>query len=141
MPIFKWEEGRQGGYEKLTIFSSKLFKCDLHLIRLRAFDWVSYHRDPAPDGYEHHRINFDIFRPAVGGVTHILDEDYPPRIRSAPRCYRFRPDLHHHEVTTVMDPHATNDFLLILSFGWLRKTKPPVTEDSDDLWMYGDCDD
>jgi hypothetical protein len=141
MPIFKWEEGRQGGYEKLTIFSSKKLKCDLHLIRLKAFCCVPWHKDPVAAGFEHHRINLDLIRPSKGGVTKIAIHERTLATRPASRLYRFRPDLQYHEVSTVCDPDVRGESLLILSFGWLKKVKPPVSKDSDDLWMYDDCDD
>jgi len=114
----KWKEGRQGdGYRVLTLFSSKRFKCDLHLVVVPSGSGVPWHLDPATDGYEHHRVNLTLQRPAAGGETWI---DSPTAIsgieHQTKRLYRFRPDLARHVVTPVRAGK-----LALLSFGWLAK--------------------
>ena len=108
----KWERGRQGeGYLKLTLFSSRLLKCDCHVIRLPQGSRVPPHRDPCPPGYEHHRVNITLRRAKKGGRTFF---ERPPHPRG--RIYRFRPDVVHHWVTMV-----TEGSLWLFSVGWLKR--------------------
>lgn len=110
----KWKAGRQGsGYFKLTLFSSQWLKCDCHVIRLPKGARVPPHRDPCPDGWEHHRINLTLRAARQGGITFC---ERPPHPRT--RIYRFRPDLVYHWVTAVREGS-----LWLLSVGWLTRIK------------------
>lgn len=110
--MFKWQKGRQdSGYSKITFFISAYFKCDFYLLRIPAGTGVPPHKDPSPDGYEHHRINFTINR-----LT------YPPEVMYingiVKRWWRFdyfRPDLYEHWL------HPVEHTVYMFSFGWLKK--------------------
>lgn len=128
MKLWCWEEGRQGsGYRKLTLAFSKRFNFDCYLIEIGEGVEVPTHRDPSPEGYEHHRYNFTLRFPEKGGETYIDitrsiegSESTSPVLRQFPivgRSYLFRPDLWWHGVTKV-----EKGKLLLFSFGWLKRS-------------------
>lgn len=117
--LWRWEHGRQGGgYSKLMLAVSKRLRFDCYLIRLPTGSRVNWHNDPAPEGFEHHRINITLRRPRVSGLTLIYDlEGKRPRIEER-QVYRFRPDVQRHRVTPIKEGE-----LLLLSIGWLRRSR------------------
>lgn len=120
MELWHWESGRQGGgYRKLTLISSKRFRFDCHIIVLPSGSKVRPHKDPSPEGFEHHRINITLRRPRWGGRTFIAQKGYNKNlIHEARRAYKFRPDLQLHSVD-----ECVSGSLWLLSFGWLKKHK------------------
>lgn len=77
--MFKFKDGRGGtGYKVLTIFSSKLLKCDCHIIKYEADSFIAEHKDPAPEGYVHKRTNIVLGWKLSGGIFNIaFNENYP----------------------------------------------------------------
>lgn len=117
MKLWTWEHGRQGGgYSKFTILFSRTLNLDMYLLRLPMGSMVQHHVDPAPLGYEHHRVNITLRSAQKGGVTYFeMPNERPVR---APKHYHFRPDIVRHFVTPIMKGK-----ILMLSIGWLRKAK------------------
>lgn len=102
----KWERGRQeSGYEKLTLFSSKLLGCDAYVLKIPAGVGVPKHRDPVP-GRSHHRINI-----TIRGKLHMKADQAIFRVGRW--LSYFRPDI----VTHWVEPVKNDTFLL--SFGWI----------------------
>lgn len=117
MKWLTWDYGRQkSGYSKLLLAISKRFKFDCYLIRVPGGCDIPEHTDPAVDGYEHHRINITLNRPAPGtGRIYVAG----PVRWIGKRIMIFRPDLYRHSMTSP-------DFLFcnamyILTIGWLKK--------------------
>lgn len=106
----KWEKGRQGtGYERLTIFSSKRLKCDLHILRYKPGTYIPAHTDKV-ERHKHYRINVEIKKAKVGGRF---------VCRRAKRFWRFtyfRPDRDIHAASMV-----EGGTCYLLSFGWARE--------------------
>lgn len=108
-----WQDGRQGGgYSKLTIWQSKRFKFDVYLLKLPLGSKVQWHTDPAPYGFEHHRINVELRSARRGGHT-VFERS--GKFQVAKRAYHFRPDKEQHFVSPVLDGS-----ILMLSIGWLK---------------------
>jgi hypothetical protein len=122
MKFWTWEYGRQnGGYSKMLLAGSKRLKFDVYLLRLPTHSIVRPHKDPSPNGYEHHRLNITLKSARWGGVTMIENQDQVVDLLDfieAPKIYHFRPDQVYHYVTTVLDGEVW-----LLSIGWLRKAK------------------
>ncbi|CAO3361769.1 hypothetical protein ABNQ39_32640 [Azospirillum sp. A26] len=114
MAWLRWDRGRQenGGrdYFKMLLARSARLRFDCYLLRYPTTSGLDEHVDPAPDGFEHHRVNIILRQPASGGLF-LCDE----AIIDRPRIKYFRPDLHPHRVTEGIGER------LVLSFGWLRK--------------------
>lgn len=109
----KWEEGRQGsGYYKMKLLESKLFKFDVYLLKFPKESFIMRHTDPAPDGYEHHRLNVILNQRFNGGIFYQNDT---PATKST-RIIKFRPDLLSHRVSRV-----TAETRYVLSVGWLNE--------------------
>lgn len=116
-----WEYGRQNGtYKKRKIFVSELLRVDCYLL----FVWsdisvspvpVSMHKDRVPDGYEHHRLNWNLLSPSNTNPTYIWTKG---RLERPGRIYRFRPDLQLHGVDYFPKQSGS---MLILSIGWLTR--------------------
>ena len=122
MMWLRWDTGRQlSGYSKLLLATSKFLRFDCYLIKVPVGCAVPEHTDPSIEGYEHHRFNIEIKRPAIGsGTFHIQG---PAKQFWGGRGVRFRPDLYAHSLTAV-DFIWSDQSMYILSFGWLkRKTK------------------
>lgn len=65
-----WDKGRQGsGYFKKKLFESTLLRCDLYLLKIPAGVGVPEHTDPAPDGFNHWRLNIELGSMARTGQT------------------------------------------------------------------------
>ena len=120
MKFWRWDEGRQlSGYSKMLIAASRLLKFDCYLIKIPTGAAVPEHKDPATEGYEHHRFNYVLKAPAYGsGKFHI----HGPAKRVGQRGVLFRPDLYAHSLSPV-DFIWSNQSMYILSIGWLRKAK------------------
>lgn len=118
MKLWRWENGRQSGspYRKLPLAWSSLFRFDCYIIVIPAGSFVGRHTDPTVPGYEHHRINVTLRRPAIGGKTSFNKGGYALWEDQPARCYRFRPDLIEHCVS-----QCAGGSLVLFSFGWLRK--------------------
>ena len=113
---FNWEEGRQGtGYFKMKLFESKRFKFDIYLIRFPKGSHIARHSDPAPEGYEHHRLNVKLKRADEGGEFIREYKTWDFRYAEK-RIEKFRPDIQEHYVTKI-----TKGTRYILSIGWLKE--------------------
>lgn len=113
----KWVPGRQGtGYEKLCLFSSKLLKCDLYLLRYRKGAYILPHVDSADFEQCHHRVNI-VLTKGIGGDFLVHSNKHLVR-KLLNRIFYFRPDICIHEVTKVV---AGTRY--VLSCGWITKLK------------------
>jgi len=111
----RWERGRQGtGYWIFKIFSVWTLHCDCYLIYYPTGSYIPPHKDPAIDGYEHHRINI-VLRQADKGGWFWVRQGFG--VGTTDRSIvRFRPDIQEHSVDRVLEGSR-----LVFSFGWLRK--------------------
>ena len=112
-----WQEGRQqGGYRKLSLYTSTTNNWDLHLIRYDKGAFIPLHTDPSPiEGKAHYRFNFTLWKAKEGG-REVLSGN---AIRKGKRWYLFRPDLISHCVTEVRQGSRW-----VLSFGFLGERMP-----------------
>jgi hypothetical protein len=108
--------GRQGtGYEKISVpLSADTLALrerrltalglahdtahDCYVLRYPDGSHIPKHRDDAPFGSEHHRINAVVVQPAAGGTLIVEGVVWPLDVGDA---YTFRPDVEEHEVTRV----------------------------------------
>lgn len=112
----KWIPGRQGtGYEKLCIFSSERFKCDLYILRYKPGSYINAHVDPISLSENHHRINI-VLRKAIGGMFAVRSNSHLVQTYFFKRIVYFRPDICIHEVTKVLSGTR-----YVLSLGWTTK--------------------
>ena len=119
MKLFRWEHGRLGqGYSKLTLLYSTALNIDAYILVVPTCGVVPHHRDPVPNGFEHHRVNITLRKPKRGGITYIEAGNPGCYEAGQGRMYRFRPDTRTHFVTAILKGQ-----LWLLSFGWLRKVK------------------
>ena len=121
MKFLSWDDGRQlSGYSKMLLAISERFKFDAYIIRIPDGFGVPKHRDPAVEGYEHHRVNIELKRGLFTGIMHVKG---PIKKFLFNRVMYFRPDLHVHWMT----PHSfildSSDSTYLLSVGWLKKSK------------------
>jgi hypothetical protein len=118
MSWLRWVPGRQnGGYDKMLLAQSKRLKFDLYLLRFHEGSDVKNHRDPCPEGFSHHRVNWTLRFADAGGLTLIEMKPGTNNYRyEERRLYRFRPDIQRHFVT-----HVKRGSILMVSFGWLTK--------------------
>ena len=121
MKFLSWDDGRQlSGYSKMLLAISERFKFDVYLIRIPDGCGVPKHRDPAKEGFDHHRVNIAINKPSLGtGNMHIAG---PAKKFLFDRIIYFRPDLYVHSMDPV-DFIWSDHSAYILSIGWLRKSK------------------
>jgi len=111
--MLKWTPGRQGTtYETLKILQWKWCKLDMWLIRYKPYGHIPPHNDPAPKGYEHHRVNITL-RGFKQGVFEVDTED--SNWKRWWRFVYFRPDLYTH---SFMNEYKTR---IVLSIGKLIK--------------------
>lgn len=109
----RWVGGRQhSGYEKLLLLRSKRLRCDCYVLRYRPAAFIAEHTDPVDAGFEHRRINIELWR-GVGGTFLLQGVPQHARIHS------FRPDVQPHAVTPV--ERGTR---YVLSIGWRRRAAP-----------------
>ena len=120
MKPFRWYEGRQGGYFKMLLATSRRLKFDCYVLRIPDGAEIVPHRDPTSPGYGHHRINVILKRPCIG--TGVIEVDGPSRWFGG-RIMYMRPDLYTHWMTKV-DMMWSRESVYILSIGWLRKERP-----------------
>lgn len=110
---FNWVGGRQNGtYMKFVMLYSEKFKFDMYLLKFPTGAYLDNHRDKAPEGYEHHRLNIVLNSGYKGGKFIIKGKAQKGRI------FRFRPDKYTHKVTPVKEGTR-----YVLSIGWLRRAK------------------
>lgn len=110
-----WEKGRTtGGYRKLRIFEIKSLKVDCYILHYPKNSYVVTHQDVVK-GFNHHRLNIVLKRPAVGGVFYCWHQDQK---KLGSRFVKFRPDIQPHGVFKVEEGSRW-----VLSFGWLRRSK------------------
>lgn len=109
---FRWRPGRQGtAYEKMLLLVSPLpLTFDMYLLRWADGAEVPQHKDPAPIGGRHFRLNVLLKAPRAGGQFLCEDTIFATR-----RITFFRPDLVEHSLTRSYGPGY------MLSIGWLRK--------------------
>ena len=118
MSWLRWQGGRQGGdYSKLLVAKSARLRFDLYVLRFPTGSQVKMHQDPAPEGFEHHRVNWTLRFARRGGLTLIECGDRKMRLEER-RLYRFRPDTRKH-----LMPEVKEGEVLMVSFGWLKKVK------------------
>lgn len=107
----KWVGGRQGGrYFKFLIMTSGRFKFDMYLMKYPTGSFIDYHKDGAPEGLKHHRINFVLNKNFKGGKFIIKGKAQEGRI------HKFRPDIYKHKVTKIKEGTR-----YVFSIGYLRK--------------------
>ena len=108
--LWRWKAGRQAsGYDVLTVAISQRMRFDSYLIRYRTGAGIPPHRDPAPAGCRHYRLNIVLWPARSGGV--LACEAYIFRL--GPIKF-FRPDLATHSVSPV---EAGARY--VFSIGWL----------------------
>lgn len=108
-----WEPGRQNsGYFKKKIFESKLLKFDCYLLKYPKGSIIYAHKDPAPDGFKHHRLNIVLRNTNLGGYFYQGDKGFQPKSK---RLFYFRPDIEKHGLTKI-----EGSTRYVLSIGWLR---------------------
>ena len=123
---FKWMAGRQvEGYQKMLLVS--LFRFDVYLIKYPPNFELPVHVDPAPEGFEHHRMNITLRGGGIffvqfqngavnlGGTVAHHKGGTSFRMKSKDRYAIFRPDIM---------PHSFTNFdkeTIKLSIGWLRR--------------------
>jgi hypothetical protein len=113
-PLWHWKPGRQGtGYEALPLIISKLLRLDCYILRYRKGAGIPAHRDAAPPGARHYRLNVIIWPARKGGD--LTCESY--LFRLGPLKF-FRPDLALHSVSPVEE-----GVRYVFSLGWLRGTR------------------
>lgn len=110
-PLWRWKLGRQGtGYEAFPLVLSKRLRLDCYILRYRQGAGIPPHRDPAPVGARHYRLNIVVWPARKGGD--LSCENY--LFRLGPLKF-FRPDLALHSVTPVEE-----GVRYVFSLGWLR---------------------
>jgi len=106
-----WAQGRKmTHYYKMAILSSEKYKFDMYLLKFPTGSYIDNHRDPAPEGMEHHRINFILNKSFKGGKFVIGGKSQEGRI------HKFRPDKFTHKVTKIKEGTR-----YVFSIGYLRK--------------------
>lgn len=110
---FKWVSGRQStGYEKMLLLTAEWpVSFDVYLMRYKQGSFIPPHRDPAPSGRKHYRLNIFLKHAKFGGNFRII-EGKP--IFSSARAQLFRPDECLHMVSEV-----SAGTRYVLSFGLL----------------------
>lgn len=110
--MFKFVQGRLNtGYFKLKLF--EIGRLDAFILKYPSGSYVGWHRDKAPDGFAHYRMNL-ILIPAIGGHFFIQGK----AIIKSKFFNFFRADLYAHSVTTIKKGTR-----YVLSIGWLWKNK------------------
>ena len=110
---YVWQQGRQmTHYYKMVMVKSEKFKFAMYLLKFPTGSYINDHKDPAPEGYEHHRINFILNKDFKGGKFVIKGKSQEGRV------HRFRPDKYKHRVTKIKEGTR-----YVLSIGWLRRVK------------------
>lgn len=110
---YVWQQGRQmTHYYKMVMVKSEKIKFDMYLLKFPTGSYINDHKDPAPEGYEHHRINFILNKDFKGGKFVIKGKSQEGRV------HRFRPDKYKHRVTKIKEGTR-----YVLSIGWLRRVK------------------
>ena len=116
-----WKPGRLGtGYQRFTLFVSKLLKFDILLIRMSEGIEVPAHYDSVPEELQavgfwvHRRFNIILKQPKKGGKFYVeFDGEQKPTNK---RINYFSPSHAKHGVTKIEDGER-----LVLSFGWLNR--------------------
>lgn len=141
-----WQIGRsanpQSPYFKWPLFVrvlGKLLKADAYILKYPEGSAIDFHKDSAPVGYKHYRLNIVLKRAKVGGefITKMSVEDYvnnTPIHKNSKEFYSegvgfahyvihhlgrinfFRPDITEHAVGTIYKGTR-----YVLSIGWLVK--------------------
>lgn len=118
--IFTFVPGRnsmkENPYYKCCLIESKKFQFDVYLLLYPKGSFVSWHRDPAPKGYVHKRLNFIIVRPDRGGQ--FLKRNKSNVVETKSRFSLFDASEITHAVTTVKSGQR-----LSISMGWLRRIR------------------
>lgn len=110
----RWERGRQGGYQKLKLFESKLLKADIYLLKVPPRTRIKPHIDRCPDGYRHTRLNIRLKGDGIHCVNMIGTEKNP---QGGPlRSNRFLKFC-----ASKLHDFGTLNGCLMLSIGWLRR--------------------
>lgn len=121
MKWLTWDKGRQvGRYSKLLLATSKRLKFDMYIIKIPDGSAIMEHRDPALEGYEHHRFN--LFLNRFGRIDNNIKVQGPSSSWMNGRAVKFRPDLYLHSMRHIDQLWSGNN-TYILSIGWLKKEK------------------
>lgn len=109
--LWCWKMGRQAsGYDTFALALSRQLRLDSYLIRYRQGAGIPPHRDPAPTGARHYRLNIILWPARKGGK--LSCEAY--LFRLGPIKF-FRPDMATHSVSPV-----EAGVRYVFSVGWLR---------------------
>lgn len=110
-----WVKGRQGtGYFKFKILESRLFKCDLYLLKYPPGSSIPFHFDKVKN-HRHYRLNI-LLKKATGGEFVSVTRNGWINMHKNKRIVLFRPDVMKHKVDEVYEGTR-----YVLSFGWLIK--------------------
>lgn len=110
LTAFRWQRGRQDtGYDKMLLLAmSWPLPLDSYLIHYPEGSEIPPHRDPVKSG-RHYRLNI-ILKSCGAGGEFICETS----MFTTKRIKLFRPDLHEHSVTKVIDGSR-----YVLSIGWI----------------------
>lgn len=120
--LWRWQGGRQNkaGYRKMLIYQFQRLRCDCYLLEFDPECLIQPHRDPAPAGYDHLRLNIVLRGGGILGIFLTSDAWHTTRIGRRGFGRRWpvlnASGLYH-------DYENDNCRTLILSFGWLRRKK------------------
>lgn len=120
---WRWNDGRQGsGYK---IFYMWNWKFDFLIIRYPVGSYIHWHRDPVPEGLNHHRINVTFRHAKIGGWFIKSKNKFPLKpggtadwLHYKEYFHKFRPDIEWHSVSEI--EHGER---WVLSLGWCTKQK------------------
>jgi hypothetical protein len=121
-----WQIGRSANpkspYFKWPLFVrvlGKLLKADAYILKYPEGSAIDFHKDSAPVGYKHYRLNIVLKRAKVGGefIIKQVCPDYGYWINPQyGRIHLFRPDITEHAVSPI-----AKGTRYVLSIGWLVK--------------------
>ena len=129
MKLFRWSKGRADtGYWILPLMLSDKLMADAYLLKYPTGAYIPPHKDPAPDGFVHFRVNIVLPIPHTGG-RFITDnplanaEESPNLNIGIVKVFWFESSEVEHEVRRVYSGTRW-----VISFGWLKR-KPPKLSD------------
>jgi hypothetical protein len=106
-----WSQGRKvTHYYKMAILTSNKYKFDMYLLKFPKGSYIDDHKDPAPEGMEHHRINLVLNKSFKGGKFVMQGKTQEGRL------HKFRPDKYKHRVTKIKEGTR-----YVFSIGYLKK--------------------
>lgn len=107
----RWAKGRQDtGYFKLKLWEFMLpIPHDLYLIKYPKNSFIPPHKDPAPSGYEHWRINLELVSANGGVFTCENSWSFGP-------LHIFQSSKYEHSVSRI-----ESGTRWVVSFGFIRR--------------------